>query len=253
MYAEISINCDRIYAQRGGSTPESWVQTPRPRRCCLTWTTCRRSRPPPTHVALAAASRRAAADATERSLARAVLPAGRRARPPPPPEAGARPPSRWPSGRFRWLSPRVGGGHRPTAVRSLLPSASGACGARGACGIAGSCGSRGPRGGSPPRQCAWRCASCHSSRYPFSPSRWSSSRRCTPQSLRTLALPIDTDPDPNPNPGPLTPTQIPTRAFLPSLACTYDASSPYASEPRIAIAYVALCALALAVRLGLIY
>ena len=76
---------------------------------------------------------------------------------------------------------------------------------------------------------------------------------CTPQSLRTLALPIDTDPDPNPNPGPLTPTQIPTRAFLPSLACTYDASSPYASEPRIAIAYVALCALALAVRLGLIY
>ena len=37
---------------------------------------------------------------------------------------------------------------------------------------------------------------------------------------------------------------------MPSLACA-DAS-PYASEPRIAIAYVTLCVLALAVRLGLI-
>ena len=38
---------------------------------------------------------------------------------------------------------------------------------------------------------------------------------------------------------------------MPSLACA-DASPSYASEPRIAIAYVTLCVLALAVRLGLI-
>ena len=38
---------------------------------------------------------------------------------------------------------------------------------------------------------------------------------------------------------------------MPTLACA-DASPSYASEPRIAIAYVTLCVLALAVRLGLI-
>ena len=33
----------KLYTQRGGRAP--WVQAPKPRRCCRTWTTCLRSRP----------------------------------------------------------------------------------------------------------------------------------------------------------------------------------------------------------------
>ena len=132
--------------------PRPWVQAPRPRRCCLTWTTCLRSRPvrgssrplrppaggarvpppppppPSTRVALDAVSRRAAADATERNFARAAAdgrPAGRLARPPPPPGVGTS------AAASRWLSPRVGVGHRP-GVPSVLPRACATCVACGA-------------------------------------------------------------------------------------------------------------------------